>query len=161
MEWFPLVAPGRRWLSSDILYDRVWRVGWGVRGFGEEWGRLGTFGKIVLGSAFSAGGWEGVLEEEGARTRGEMGLFCNRGKKFRRALAGEGFVPSILRAVVGGKRAGSWECCVDGRGGRFAWMRSVDVAALLMSWHMNTIGANILRWRRGWVECGKCLVSGG
>jgi len=74
-----------------------------------------------------------------------MGLFCNRGKKFRRALVGEGFVPSILRAVVGGKRAGSWECCVDLRGGRFAGMRSVDVAELLMSWHMNTTGANILR----------------
>jgi hypothetical protein len=161
MGWFPLVAPGRRWLSSDILYDRVWRAGWGVRGFGEEWEKLGTFGKIVFGSAFSAGNGELVLDEEGARARAAVGSFCNGAKKVRRALIGEGFVPSILRAVVGGKRAGWRECCVDLRGGRFAGMRSIDVAELLMSWHMNTIGANNLRWRRGWVGCGKCLVSGG
>jgi hypothetical protein len=116
---------------------------------GEEWGKLGTIGKIVFGSAFSAGKWEGVLGK--AKSRAAVGLLCNGAKKVRRALVGEGFVPSILRAVVGGRRAGS----------RFAGMRSIDVVALFMSWHMNTIGANILRWRRWWVGCGKCLVSEG
>jgi hypothetical protein len=101
------------------------------------------------------------LFPEGKREGGIMGSFCNRGKKFRRALVGEGFVSSIFRVVVGGKTAGSWECCVDWRGGRFACMRSIDVAALFMSWHMNTTGANILRWRRLGGGCGKCLVSGG
>jgi hypothetical protein len=107
-----------------------------VWGFGEEWGKLGTFGKNVLGSAFSAGKWKGtggrVLEERGARVRAAVGSFCNGAKKVRRVLVGEGFVRSILRVVVGGKRAGWWECCVDLRGGRFACMWSIDVAEFLM-----------------------------
>jgi hypothetical protein len=115
----------------------------------------------VFGSTFSAGNRDEVLDEEGARARAAAGSFCNRGKKVRRALVGEGSVRSILRAVVGGKRVGSWECCVDSRAGGFAGMRSVDVAELFMSWHMNTTRANILRRRRWWVGGGKCLVSVG
>ncbi len=102
---------------------------------------VGTFGKKVRSFIFV------VL-----KVAGVVGMArCERVRSFVFVYGRVGFFISW--------RVGRELCCVDVREGRLAWIRSSDVAELLIFWHMNTTGANIFRSGRRPIWRRKCLAS--
>jgi hypothetical protein len=109
-----------------------------------------------------------------------VALLCNRRKNFREAVVGKGFVPSILR-FCGWLASRGWSeangfvpliSCMAGSvrrsGGVLgagsialprASTRSIDVAELLIFWHLYTTGANIFGSRMLRAQRRKCVLS--